>query len=51
MCLLVRADQPHEIRETCLLVHVGQVDENSLLVRAHQDGNFLRGDKTPDDGA
>ena len=37
---LVRADQPHEIREMSLLVHVDQVDENRLLVRADQGGNF-----------
>jgi hypothetical protein len=50
-CLLVRADQPHEIREMSLLVHVDQVDENSLLVRADQDGIFLRAERNPDDGA
>ena len=49
--LLVRADQPHEISEMGLLVHVDQVDENCLLVHVDQDGIFLRAGRNPDDGA
>jgi hypothetical protein len=49
--LLVHVDQPHEIRQMGLLVHVDQVDENCLLVHVDQDGNSPRGERNPDDGS
>ena len=50
-CLLVHVDQPDQIREMSLMVHVDQVDENCLLVHVDQDGNSRRGKRIPDDGA